>query len=329
MVDLLSDEDLARALKNMARNNPGLLDSTLHCSAPALLSGTKTTVRTHYILSDASGNVRLSQLAEVLADQIIFFCIPRSDIKGLAALPEHQRIAASSRLYRRAKETFAQAQPMTGEGSELLLFTLLENVLEVPQLMTKMSLKTSENVHVHGADAVHAVLEEDSGNLALYWGEAKMYEDIGDALSACFKSLEPFLRMDWDVIRRDQWLVMHYLDTADDDVKLRLLRFFDQDSTESVKVEARGACVIGFDHKNYPKLPRDFQKVQEDIEANLAAWIKKVNRRLNSRNLHEIEIEIFLVPVPSAQEFRNAIMATLDIPIPEIKPKKVTKATKA
>lgn len=323
---MLSDENFARALKNMARYNPGLLDSTLHHGEPTILSGTKTTVRTHYVLSDANGNVRLSQLAEVLADQIIFFCIPRSDIKRLSDLPEHQRIAASSRLYRRAKETFAQAQPMTGEGSELLLFTLLENILEVPQLMTKMSLKTSENVHVHGADAVHAVLEEESGNLALYWGEAKMYADVGDALSACFKSLEPFLRMDWEVIRRDQWLVMHYLDTADEEVKLRLLRFFDQDSTESVKVEARGACVIGFDHKNYPKLPHDIVAIQEKIEANLASWIKKINRRLYSRKLQEIAIEIFLVPVPSAQEFRNAIMTTLDIPIPEIQPKKATNA---
>ncbi|MGM9471721.1 HamA C-terminal domain-containing protein [Pseudarthrobacter sp. YS3] len=326
MVASLSDDDLARALKNMARNNPGLFESTLHHGAPTLLSGTKTTVRTHYILSDATGNVRLAQLAEVLADQIVFFCIPRSDIKALLALPEHQRVTANNRLYRRAKDTFAEAQPMTGEGSELLLFALLENVLEVPQLMTKMSLKTSENVHVHGADAVHAVLDEDTGNLALYWGEAKMYEDVGDALSACFKSLEPFLRMDWDVIRRDQWLVMHYLDTADEEVKLRLLRFFDQDSKDSVNVEARGACVIGFDLKNYPKLPHDLHKVQEEIEASLDGWIKKVNRRLKSRNLHEIEIEIFLVPVPSAQDFRNAVMAILDIPIPEIPPKKAKKA---
>lgn len=303
----------------MARNNPKLFASTLHHGPPALLPGTRTTVRTHYVLSDASGNVRLAQLAEVLADQIIFFCMPRSDIKALADLPEDQRISANSRLYRRAKQTFAKAQPLTGEGSELLLFAFLENILKVPQLMTKMSLKTSENVHVHGADAVHAALNEQNGNLALYWGEAKMYDDVGKALTACFKSLEPFLRMDWEVIRRDQWLVMHYLDMADEEVKLRLLRFFDQDNEDSVKVEARGACVIGFDLEDYPKLPHDLGGVQEIIDASFASWSKKVNRRVSSRNLKEIEIEVFLVPVPSAQSFRDTILATLDIPIPEIK----------
>lgn len=320
MKSALSNSDLARALTNMARDNPKLFGSTLHHGPPAVLPGTKTTVRTHYILSDASGNVRLSQLAEVLADQIVFFCIPRSDIKALNALPEEQRVAVNNRLYRRAKQTFARAQPMTGEGSELLLFALLENILKVPQLMTKMSLKTSENVHVHGADAVHASLEHN-GNLALYWGEAKMYDDVGKALTACFNSLEPFLRMDWEVIRRDQWLVMHYLDVADEEVKLRLLQFFDQDSEASVNVEARGACVIGFDLADYPRIPHDLDRVQHLIDTSFASWSEKIKARLISRKLEEIEIEVFLVPVPSAQKFRNTILSTLDIPDPEIKSK--------
>lgn len=173
-------------------------------------------------------------------------------------------------------------------------------------------------MHVHGADAVHAALEEN-GNLALYWGEAKMYDDIGTALTACFKSLEPFLRMDWEVIRRDQWLVMHYLDTADEEVKLRLLRFFDQANEDSVKVEARGACVIGFDLEDYPKLPHDLESVQSVIDSRIASWSKKIDTRLTSRGLEGIELEIFLVPVPSAQSFRNTILSTLDIPVPEIK----------
>lgn len=310
----------------MARDNPKLFASTLHHGAPALLPGTKTTVRTHYLLSDASGNVRLAQLAEVLADQIIFFCIPRSDIKALSSLPEDQRIRANSQLYRRAQKTFARAQPMTGEGTELLLFSFLENILQVPQIMTKMSLKTAENVHVHGADAVHAALQDD-GNLALYWGEAKMYDDVGRALTACFESLEPFLRMDWEVIRRDQWLLMHYLDMANEEVTLRLLQFFDQANEESVKVEARGACVIGFDLEDYPKLPHDLESVQSTIDSSIENWSKKITTRLNSRGLAGIELEIFLVPVPSAQSFRNAVLSTLDIPIPEIK--KTKKAKKA
>lgn len=314
----LTDADLARALSNMARDNPDLFAATLHHVPVKALPNTRTNVRTHYVLSDASGNIRLAQLAEVLADQIVFFCIPRSDIQALEDLPANKRVPANNLLYRRARQTFARAQPMTGEGSELLLFALLENVLRVPQIMTKMSLKTSENVHVHGADAVHATLEEN-GNLALYWGEAKMYDDIGNALTACFKSLTPFLRMDWEVIRRDQWLAMHYMDTANEDVKLRLLRFFDQQSTESVKVEARGACVIGFDLNEYPNLPHELSSMQSVIDSSFENWAQKIDSRLDTQQLKDIQIEIFLVPVPSAQDFRDTILRTLDIPVPEIK----------
>lgn len=314
MTTSLSDADLARALTNMARDNPGLFASTLHHGSPALLPDTKTTVRAHYVLSDASGNVRVPQLAEVLADQIVFFCIPRSDIKALKGLPEDQRISANNRLYRQAKQTFAKAQPLTGEGTELLLFTFLENILRVPQIMTKMSIKTSENVHVHGADAVHATLTEN-GNLALYWGEAKMYDKLGAAITSCFDSIEPFLRMDWSVIRRDLFLLTHYLDSSDDEVKLRLLRFFDQESAESVKVEARGACVIGFSLEDYPKLPHDLEGLQALIDASFEEWSKKVGTKLAAKGLEHIEMEIFLVPVPSAQKFRDTILTTLDIPV--------------
>lgn len=309
----------------MARDNPQIFASTLHELPARTLDGTRTTARTHFVTSDASGNLRLAQLAEVLADQIVFFCVPRSDIKALADLSDDERVAANNRLYRRARQTFARAQPLTGEGSELLLFSFLENLLRVPQLMTKMSLKTSENVHVHGADAVHASME-DNGNLALYWGEAKMYDDIGRALTACFKSLEPFLKMDWETIRRDQWLVMHYLDTANEDVKLRLLRFFDQDCEDSVRVEARGACVIGFDLADYPRLPHELAEAQETVNASIDRWTKSIHSRLKNKGLTEFEIEVFLVPVPSAQTFRNTILSTLDIPLPEEKAEKVEKA---
>ncbi|MGO4192686.1 DUF1837 domain-containing protein [Arthrobacter sp. YAF17] len=321
MTGTLSDEDLARALTHMARDNPDLFASTLHHGTPTLLPDTKTTIRTHYVMSDASGNVRVSQLAEVLADQIVFFCMPRSDIKEMNELPENQRIPANNLLYRRAKQTFAKAQPLTGEGSELLLFALLENILRVPQIMTKMSLKTSENVHVHGADAVHAALVEN-GNLALYWGEAKMYDKIGAALTSCFDSLEPYLRMDWDVIRRDLFLITHFLDAADDAVKLRLLQFFDQSNAASVKVEARGACVIGFSLDDYPTLPHELARVESAINESLANWAKNVGAKLKARSLEHIEIEVFLVPVPSAQGFRNTILSTLDIPLPAEKAQK-------
>lgn len=318
VTELLSDEDLSRALANMTREHPDLFASTLHHGTPTAVPETKATVRTHYVLSDASGNVRMSELAEVLADQIIFFCMPRSDIKAMNALPENQRTATNNRLYREAKRTFAKAQPLTGEGSELLLFSFLENLLKVPQIMTKMSLKTSENVHVHGADAVHAMLVEN-GNLALYWGEAKMHDKIGGAIQSCFNSIEPYLRMDREVIRRDLFLLNHFMDAADDAVKLRLLKFFDQSSKDSIRVEARGACVIGFNLTDYPKLPHDLHLVQAVIDERLREWSKKIMTQLKSKSIEHIEIEVFLVPVPSAQVFRNTILSTLDIPIPPLK----------
>jgi hypothetical protein len=83
------------------------------------------------------------------------------------------------------------SKPVTASG-ELLLFLLMERLLGLPQLLAKMSLKTSGNVHVHGSDGVHASLGDD-GILDVYWGESKLYKSSSDAFSDCFESIAPLL----------------------------------------------------------------------------------------------------------------------------------------
>lgn len=59
--------------------------------------------------------------------------------------------------------------------------------------MCKMSLKTSGSMPIHGCDGIHASYDEAGDILSLFWGESKLYKDIGDALTDCFDSLKSFL----------------------------------------------------------------------------------------------------------------------------------------
>lgn len=82
----------------------------------------------------------------------------------------------------------------TGEGGEILLYILTQDILKLPQLISKMSLKTSAKMHYQGADGVHFRYNRTTGNLELYWAEAKMYQNLNAALTNCFDSLKGFYR---------------------------------------------------------------------------------------------------------------------------------------
>ena len=54
-----------------------------------------------------------------------------------------------------ARNKFRDVYVNKGELGELILYTFLEGNLQAPKILSKMSLKTSSNMFVNGADGVH------------------------------------------------------------------------------------------------------------------------------------------------------------------------------
>lgn len=304
-------EPLLQAVERLVRGGWDELDSciVLH-EAPEVLADTKTTVRTHFLRSDPNGRARLDALAGQLADQLVHYCIPRSDVEKVRSLTFDRQTAAIAHLARDAASLFTQTQVKTGEGSELLLYALLEKGLGIPQVLSKMSHKTSTEMQIHGADGVHAKLLPN-GDLALYWGEAKLYESIAEAMSACLDSLGPYLS--GNAHEQDVFLIRHFADTGNEELTARLLEYFDNNSLLSANVEMRGACLIGFSHGDYPRLPRERDAVAGQLHETLATWNNSMRTRVQNRSLQSFDLEVFFVPVPSAQEFRDAIKHAIGI----------------
>lgn len=72
-------------------------------------------------------------------------------------------------------------------------YILTQEFLRLPQLISKMSLKTSGQLHYQGADGIHVGFDKVQQNLHLYWGESKMYQNISSAITACVESIKGFL----------------------------------------------------------------------------------------------------------------------------------------
>jgi hypothetical protein len=252
-----------------------------------------------------------------MRNAIVDYAIPRSKLADAKARDARfNSTEAVAELVERAKRSFTDLAT-TGEGGEMLLFLLAERFLKLPQILCKMDLKTDSRMHFHGADGVYASVSSE-GTLKLYWGESKIYEDPSAAIRDCLKSLAPFLiePEHEDAGReRDLMLLSDKADLSNPALTEALKRYFDKSSTMSRRVQYCGVALVGFDAPFYPK--DSAKAVAEEIisasRTELAGWSKSIGRRLKTEKLDQMEIEIFCVPLPSAEGFRAAFLKAMGI----------------
>lgn len=303
---------LVESVARLARGEPSTLEGLLVAvGEPRSVAGTRVACRTHFVARDGNGRVRLDALAEYLALGIVDYCIPRS--RSRRAHDAYIRTGSTVEIVRLTEEArgLFTALERSGEAGELLLYTLLETVLGVPQILCKMPLKTNSQMHVHGTDGIHAKVLEDGG-LALYWGESKLHATVNSAIDEAFASLAPFLLDEGPgAARRDLMLLRDNLDTGMDEVTAALIRYFDG-SGLSARLEVRAACLVGFDLADYPSPhAEDGEAIAEAVNKSIESWVSRVGARVAQHDVTTFEIEVFLVPLPSVEAFRKSMRAWL------------------
>ena len=276
------------------------------------IADTKAMAHCHMLAFDGNDRPRLAELAAYLGNIIIDYAIPRTKIQEAQQRDLRENTTRHvSELKKKAKALFTDIEK-TGEGGELLLYLLAQSVLKMPQILCKMSLKTSGKMHIHGTDGLHIKYDKLIDRLALYWGESKLYSDIGRAMTDCLDSIKPYLEDSSKTANdRDLQLFRDNLDLIDTDLETELLNYLDPDHPNFNKMQFRGVCLIGFDDDRYPTLPN--QKVQsvleDEIRASIIDWSDKLKTRLNSRSpLETFILDIFLLPLPSVQSFRDVFL---------------------
>lgn len=306
---------LVKAVARLARDKKRSLEGLLLQVGEAVrLQDTKATFRCHFIATTPLDEPRVNDLAEKLVDQVVDYCIPRSRISDAQDyLNRTGSTEKLTQLAREARELFTKIKT-SGEGGEMLLYLLLEVVLGLPQVLCKMPLKTNSNMHVHGADGVH-VKALDNGNLAVYWGESKLYTSVVSAIDACFRDIAPILKNEGGATRRDLLLVRDNLDTGNKELTAALIRYFERDRPEAAMLEVRGACLVGFSLDEYPPpFENDQTSIREQVAQSITDWQERIAKRVGDQELVNFEIEIFFVPFPSVESFRSTLKERLGLP---------------
>ncbi len=317
-----SESNIEKAFKSLLRGGTNDFDAHLITVAPSVnLVGTKAILHCHHIQLDGNGIPKVRELLDSLVNRVADYAIPRIEINRAHAKDlANSSNAASSELHRRAARLFVESD-CSGEVGEVLLYCLIQSKLRIPQILCKMSLKTNANLHFNGIDGIHATIEPETGQLAFYWAESKLHKDIGGAVSDCLDSILPFLYEPPSTNgrprrERDLELVRADLSKLDNSVlEDALLNYLDPNHTDYNKVNFRGACLVGFDCKNYPEKPNELttDKVAQAVKTELETqWKKRVGDKITDRSpLETFHLEVFLVPMPDIEAFRTGFVQAL------------------
>lgn len=312
---------LDEALDRLFVQSQGEINSRIEQIAFCVdVSDTQAKAYCYCLKIDANGNLRLKDLIDFIDTKIIEYAIPKKEIdEAKQYFIKTNSPSKIEALKKKAKGLFTDLEK-TGEGGEILLYILIQEFLRLPQLISKMSLKTSGQLHYQGADGVHVKYDKNTDCLNLYWAEAKMYQDLNLAVTNCFESLKGFLLDSQgcsSTQERDIQLITSNIQANVNDAELEniLVRYFDKDDNLSNKVIYKGICFIGFDFDKYPSatdLSKTTESVKKAIIAEHEKWYDTLSNKIKSHtNLDSKEIHIFLMPFRSVSEFRKYYLETI------------------
>ncbi|MDQ8730681.1 DUF1837 domain-containing protein [Bradyrhizobium sp. LHD-71] len=282
---------------------------------PAPCGDGDVVIRGHY-LPFRGGKPRLGELLDHIRSYICNFALSRAEIQAVHSsvnsMSEQERLLAYVKLRDEAADLFIRAQRSThrnGECGELLLYLFTEWILEAPQILAKMALKTNASMPVHGSDGIHIKYDPTCDSLIFFWGEAKLHSTVGGALRSAVESIASTLK--YDKLKEDINLVRRFITLTglSPEAQARVVEYLDPLSSNYDKKIDASTCLIGFDFRGFQRLAKvaaaDLEAAFcELLRAELATASKTLEGLLKSQKITHHRMEVFFLPVESVDGLR-------------------------
>jgi hypothetical protein len=193
-----------------------------------------------------------------------------------------------------------------GELGELLLFTLLDVYLKAPKLLSKITLKSSRTVAVHGADAVHGQFYD--GAFRLYLGEAKLHKDFKPAASKAAESMSNAKEKSDHEFR----LLDCHLDFPgiEDETKDEILDLLDPFNKKDLTGVVHFPCFIGFKQAELLLNEDEFIYKYKTLATD---YIEDFYTKLEKKNMKINETVLILLPFSCIDELVDEFISYMGI----------------
>lgn len=309
------------ALDRLARGNFATFEGILtDVELNSQIDETSITSHCHFVSLSGNGICRMQDLIRLMCGRVINYAIPRSAV--IEAQKKDEKDNTTSNIYRLTKEAekLFTSIANTGEGGELLLYIFAEEFLKLPQIITKMDHKTNPEMHFHGVDGVYAGADLNTKKLCLYWGESKIFNDFQRATYECLSSLSAFLKGEFkdkngNPLDREFALLQRYLNITDPVLEAAIKQYLDKENPLHNQLESRGIALVGFDEKAYPEKAntKTAEAVHADLIKQLIEQKAYIKKRAKDEGIDSYKMHFFILPIPSADEFRNLFLKELGL----------------
>ncbi|WP_028113007.1 HamA C-terminal domain-containing protein [Ferrimonas kyonanensis] len=278
------------------------------------ISGIEANIRLHHLKFDGNKMPMVKALADTLYLYIIDYCLSAKNRNEPLTPRQSTQLTKEARRLFRHPEITDTSPDKTGEAGETLLYFLMEAVLEAPQMVSKMELKTNHRDEVKGSDGIHAKWNEDLEMVDFFFGESKLYKNVNGAITDAIKSVDNFHEI--KMYEHEFSMVTKHFKYADDYVKEEISNLF-VNGNPGPNVRLNHACLIGYDYGGYISIfdqshKNLVSKFTDSLLTDFQKIVPTLQKKFDSFNKKHLAFDIFFLPFPSVVEFRNAFNEALD-----------------
>lgn len=262
-------------------------------------------VRLHFIRHDAGGLVPMGKVVDTLISYITHFCFTSERRADLGEQARNRAFVEAKRLFRKS--------PTTGQPGELLVYFLIEAVLQAPQILKKMLITTNPNDERKGSDGVHIRWAAEQDILEVIFAEAKLHKNFNAALTDAFSSMAAFHNSATKNLEINYFLNSFSLLSAEQqEVITSYVEGEDKGKCQEVHV-----CLIGHTWEEYECLKtQEKREFLEGFEARYLTWAReemkpKLDAELAAFTHSHLRFEFFFLTFTSVDNFRQLFLESL------------------
>ena len=194
----------------------------------------------------------------------------------------------------------------SGEIGELILFILLESE-NIYQIYSKMRLKTSQNMNVHGYDAVHFEINENN-DIILHFGEAKMEKSKSSAINNALKSIDNLsskqFELELDLIHDNAFTNMY-----DENISKKIRSCLNPYAP--IKSDLRHSIFIGCDWVKMKHRYSKFSTIQTHFDRFDDCNNKLIDKKISNTTLKKENLKFFIMPFKNITKFKKSFIEKL------------------
>jgi hypothetical protein len=265
-----------------------------------------------------------NELIELLADQLHYFALSRTEVKKLVdagkfrTLTDKAKGLLRNHLDIKKNDSSSSKETEGGELGEILLYCLLESHLNAPKILTKLELKTSNQMFVNGADGVH-LLKLNDKDYQLIFGESKLNSDLQQGIYKAFESIGKLLsqkggKKDFEIELVSSQLVKEAYDENSYDVLKKII--IPSASADETNIDHSFGIFLGFNidiDAEEKKMPNhEFrEKIRNKISTQVHSLINSINYQIRKAEFTGYNFYIYVIPFSDLEETRKEIIKEL------------------